>query len=224
MIWLLLLVMLALACLLTRRTVELMGSDDCSDDPSECTHPREPLELRRVVNFLNHKECAAVREAAVRAGLARSTVVGEEGQSGLRTSSTVFLKENDNPIVSRIYQKVSQLLGVPADTFEDLQVIRYRVGEKYDAHFDPCYRCDQGSDIVREWTVLMYLNDDFTGGSTDFPLAGVSVAPQKGMAVAFRSMRGGKIVRQSKHQSSPVQSGTKWAATVWVRGPTPQNK
>ena len=64
--------------------------------------------------------------------------------------------------------------------------------------------------------MLVYLNDDFSGGSTDFPVTGDSVRPVKGMAAVFRSMWDGKIVRASKHQGTPVTHGTKWVATVWV--------
>lgn len=184
-------------------------------NPSECTDT--PLELHQIAGFVTHAECDAIRQAALRKGLSRSTTVGTKGASSVRTSSTVFLGEKDDPVVGRVFAKVTRLLGVPKDRLEDMQVIRYTAGQKYDAHYDPCYRClDDNLDMLREWTVLMYLNDGFQGGSTDFPLAGQSVSPRKGMAAVFRSMEGDKIVRQSKHQSTPVTDGTKWAATVWV--------
>lgn len=209
----------AILCIILQwRAREGMDSSDCSDNPAECTAEGTALELQRVADFLSQGECDAIRRAALRKGLKRSTVLGEQQPSSTRTSSTVFLGEDDDPIVGRVFAKVSRLLGASRDRFEDIQVIRYHVGQKYDAHYDPCYRCQQDEkDLLREWTVLMYLNDDFQGGSTDFPLAGASVAPKRGMAAVFRSMVGGKIVRQSKHQSQPVTDGTKWAATVWVR-------
>lgn len=202
--------LVALACL-TVMCVACAGRENYT--------PRStPLELHLVDDFLTKDEATAISRAALRKGMKRSTVVDEDGPSSTRTSSTAFLGEADDPVVARVFAKVERLLGVPRDRFEDMQVIRYSEGQKYDAHYDPCHGCQEGKrDLLREWTVLMYLNDDFEGGVTDFPLAGKSVAPQTGRAAVFRSMEGDKIVRQSKHQSLPVTAGTKMAATVWVR-------
>lgn len=176
-----------------------------------------PLELRRVPGFLSDDECEAIRRAALRKGLSRSVVV-RTGTSTSRTSSTTFLAEADDPVVTTVFDKVTALLGATKDRFENLQVIRYERGEEYKAHYDPCFKCDgNDKDLPREHTVLIYLNDDFGGGSTDFPEAGVSVRPVKGMAAVFRSLQDGRIVRGSKHCGAPVTDGTKWAATVWVR-------
>ena len=175
-----------------------------------------PLELRTHLDFLTPDECEDVRAAALRKGLNRSTVVDSADLSSDRTSSTVFLTEADAPVVGAVFAKVSALTGAPRSRMEDLQVIRYEPGQKYEAHYDPCFKCN-GSSLLREYTVLMYLNDDFEGGSTDFPLAKASVTPVRGMAAVFKSMHEDKIVKDSKHRGAPVKRGTKWAATVWIR-------
>lgn len=169
-----------------------------------------PLELRLVRDVLTDEECAAVKRAALRKGLKRSTVTGDKKTSSTRTSSTVFLNEEDDPVVRVVQDKVASLQGIPKDRFEDLQVIRYEMGQKYDAHYDPT------DELPREFTVILYLNDDFEGGATDFPLARASVKPVKGGAAVFRNMVGDRIVYGSQHMGAPVTRGTKWAATVWV--------
>lgn len=177
-----------------------------------------PLDLRTIHNFLTPEECDAIKAAAETKGMQPSTVVDSHANSpsANRTSSTVFLADTDAPVVARVFAKVSALTGAPRSRFEDLQVISYEPGQKYEAHYDPCFKCS-GSNLLREYTVLMYLNDDFEGGSTDFPLAGKSVRPVRGMATMFKSMHDDKIVVKSKHRGAPVTQGTKWAATVWIR-------
>lgn len=178
-----------------------------------------PLELRTLSGFLTPEECDAVVEAARAKGMQRSTVVSTEGASSTRTSSTTFLGADESPVVGRVFAKVAAMLGASEDRFEKMQVIAYQENQQYKAHYDPCFKCANGTDLPREFTVLVYLNDGFEGGTTDFPLADpqASVVPEQGMALVFRNMKNGKIVRASKHQGSPVSRGTKWAATVWVR-------
>lgn len=61
-----------------------------------------------------------------------------------------------------------------SDNGEDIQVLRYEYGQKYDAHFD--YFADKVN-IARGGhrmaTVLMYLSDVEKGGETVFPSAEV---------------------------------------------------
>ena len=188
------------------------------------SHISSDINLRQFRDFLTGAECAAVIDAAKAKGLSRSTVAKATDFSASRTSSTVFLNPDDAPIVARIFDKVSHLMQVPRPRMEGLQILSYEEGQKYDAHYDPCFKCkaDNGH-LLREHTVLMYLNDDFEGGATDFPLAGKTVAPVKGMAAVFTSMKDGRIISESKHAGVPVRRGTKWLATVWITLPPPSS-
>lgn len=62
-----------------------------------------------------------------------------------------------------------------SDNGEDMQVLRYEPGQKYDPHYD--YFVDKVN-IARGGhriaTVLMYLSDVVKGGETVFPMAEVS--------------------------------------------------
>ena len=182
------------------------------------SRPRETLRLYLVDGFLTPEECDAIREAALRKGLSRSHVLTSRTPTSTRTSDTVFLSESDDPIATAVFEKVAALTGKPRSSMEDLQVIRYEEGQKYDVHHDPCFKCTKdGGDLLRELTVLMYLNDGFEGGETEFPIDEQSVRPRQGMAAVFQSMIDGRIVQASQHRSVPVTRGTKWAATVWIR-------
>lgn len=194
--------------------VRLVKHAQSTDSANE--YVSAPLELRTIPGFLSEDECVALKEAAVQKGMKRSTVVTSKDPTAVRTSSTAFLTVDEAPVVGRVYAKVASLLGVDPMRFEDIQVIRYTVGQEYKEHYDPCFRCTDGGNLLREFTVLMYLNDDYGGGFTEFPLAKQSVAPVKGSAAVFKNLKDGKIIRESKHRSTPITHGVKWAATVWV--------
>jgi hypothetical protein len=102
---------------------------------------------------------------------------------------------------------------------EDLQVVKYEEGQTYKDHYDACFGCDRGKDMRRLYTLLIYLNDNFEGGSTMFRKAHVGVVPRKGSAVLFKNMTddGKHVEWHSEHRGDTVRSGTKYACNVWIR-------
>lgn len=76
--------------------------------------------------------------------------------------------------------RVADLIDHPRETFEDLQVLRYRAGEHYHAHHDYLPGATQtsipalgsgGGENPRVMTMFFYLNDmpEDAGGETEFP-------------------------------------------------------
>ena len=87
---------------------------------------------------------------------------------------------------------------------ERFRFYRYRPGQRFAAHYDGSYQRNRDEN---SWlTLLVYLNDDFAGGTTRFDLAGVAdpvvVQPQAGMALVFMHDR--------LHQGDEVTAGTKY--------------
>mgnify|MGYP000629802677 CR=1 FL=1 len=75
--------------------------------------------------------------------------------------------------------------------FEWPDVLLYRAGGRYDLHTDADLR-DKGTGVWhrvmdRDFSVLIYLNDDFAGGQLAFPRRGETIRPETGMLVAFPS-------------------------------------
>jgi prolyl 4-hydroxylase len=195
-------------------------------------------------NILTPEECDAILGRA-RAAVRRSTVIdsvtGESKIDPIRTSKQTFLaRESD--VVMALYEKLSAVTLLPWMHNEDLQVLRYDVGEKYDAHEDVG---DEGSvsgkELSREGgqrvaTVLLYLEEPEEGGETAFPdsewidgwrrdaeswspcAAGrVAMKPKRGDGLMFWSVQpNGNIDHRAIHTGCPVLRGTKWTATVWV--------
>ncbi|KAF6256843.1 hypothetical protein COO60DRAFT_1471072 [Scenedesmus sp. NREL 46B-D3] len=118
---------------------------------------------------------------------------------------------------------------------EGLQVLHYRDGQKYEAHYDYFHDAvNSGMEAggQRVITVLMYLSTPEHGGETVFPdaeqrvegpgwsecaLKGLANKPKRGDALMFYSLTpDGKKDPSSLHGSCPTLKGDKWSATKWI--------
>jgi hypothetical protein len=87
----------------------------------------------------------------------------------------------------------------------ELRLVRYDPGGFFKVHTDT-----SGSD-GRRIAIVIYLNDDFEGGATIFPLLGCRSVPRKGDAVAFPAER--------LHRGDVVTSGSKYILVCWLIDP-----
>jgi prolyl 4-hydroxylase len=130
-----------------------------------------------------------------------------------------------HPGLAAIETRLSQLLHWPVERFEHLQAIGYSPGDEYRPHFDWFDPQHQGSasHLVRAGqrvgTLVMYLKSPVSGGATGFPsMGGLRVHPSRGSAVWFRDVDAlGRPDVLTLHAGDPVQAGTKWIATAWLR-------
>ena len=102
--------------------------------------------------------------------------------------------------------------------------MRYEKGQEYKPHHDffhldlPGVEHYLGSSGQRTATVLIYLDSPKSGGETIFPTLGVKVAAVKGSAVLFHStLPTAEEDYSSLHGGLPVEEGTKWCLTKWLR-------
>jgi prolyl 4-hydroxylase len=194
--------------------------------------------------FLSDEECDHLVKAA-EPSLARSLVVAANGTGVLdsvRTSSGTFLPKGQDSIVARVESRVSAATHLPVSHAENLQVLRYELGQQYRAHWDTI---EVAADLQktrmyqnqRTLTLLMYLTDVEEGGETSFPAGrwldaaaqlqppytecgskGVAVKPRKGDALLFHSLHidGKRKDAFSYHAGCPVVRGVKYSATSWA--------
>ncbi|MCD9640626.1 putative prolyl 4-hydroxylase 4 [Datura stramonium] len=192
--------------------------------------------------FLTDEECNHLISLA-KSDLKRSAVAdnesGKSKQSEVRTSSGMFISKAKDPIVSGIEDKIATWTFLPKENGEEIQVLRYEEGQKYEPHYD--YFVDKVN-VARGGhrlaTVLMYLTDVEKGGETVFPNAeesprrrsmaaddslsecarkGIAVKPQKGDALLFYSLHPNATPDpDSLHGGCPVIQGEKWSATKWI--------
>lgn len=136
----------------------------------------------------------------------------------MRTSSSTFLEESENVIVTRIEKRISQIMNIPTEYGEGLQILNYQIGQEYKAHFDFFNSTNKPNNNPRISTLVMYLSDVEHGGETYFPKLNFSVSPQKGMAVYFEYFYNDQtLIELTLHGGAPVIVGDKWAATQWMR-------
>lgn len=166
--------------------------------------------------------------ALARPRLEPSTVVdpqtGQDVVAGYRNSAGMFFRPGENELVSRLDRRFAELMRLPADHGEGLQVLCYAEGGETAPHFDfvaPTNESNRASVArsgQRRSTLLVYLADVEAGGETVFPRAGVSVQPARGHAVYFESCNSrGQLDPQSLHAGRPVARGEKWVVTKWMR-------
>ncbi len=159
----------------------------------------------------------------------RSTIVdartGETRADPMRTSSHVtFAPRQHDHVLEAIEQCIARVSGLPALHGEFVQILRYRVGEEFKPHVDyfnesgeAAYRslADGGQ---RAQTVLIYLNDDYAGGTTSFPKLGLDIRGNRGDILHFHNLDAdGRGHRDTLHAGTPVTAGEKWLLSKWIR-------
>ncbi|MBH0231510.1 2OG-Fe(II) oxygenase [Halobacillus yeomjeoni] len=146
----------------------------------------------------------------------RSKIGSRHEVSDIRTSSGAFLPEDD--ITSRVEKRMAQIMNVPVEHGEGLHILNYKPGQEYKAHYDYFKPKHNGTHNPRISTLVLYLNDVEEGGETYFPNMNLSISPQKGMGVYFEYFYSDPSINErTLHGGSPVITGEKWAATMWVR-------
>jgi hypothetical protein len=65
-----------------------------------------------------------------------------------------------------------------------LRLYRYEPGEQHSTHWDTVVELADG--IASRITLVFYLNDDFTGGETEFPELKKRITPKRGSACLFQ--------------------------------------
>ncbi|PGT76741.1 2OG-Fe(II) oxygenase [Bacillus sp. AFS040349] len=176
----------------------------------------EPL-IAVLGNVLSDEECdELIRLSKDR--MRRSKIGNSRELDELRTSSSMFFQDGEYELVTRIEKRIAQIMNIPYEHGEGLQVLNYQIGQEYKEHYDYFASASRPVSNPRISTLVMYLNDVEEGGETYFPKLNLSVSPQKGMAVYFEYFYDNQTLNElTLHGGAPVIVGDKWAATQWMR-------
>jgi prolyl 4-hydroxylase len=151
--------------------------------------------------------------------LERATVLGLDGQPRMdlvrdaESCSVPNLAED--LVVQAINRCIAKATGTQASWGEPLNILTYAPGQQYKPHHD-----GTGADnvSVRTLTALIWLNDQFEGGETDFPKINVRVRGAVGDMLVFKNVReNGEFDERMIHAGLPVTQGVKWMASRWIR-------
>jgi prolyl 4-hydroxylase len=180
------------------------------------------LELFTITDFITVEECNLISNL-IKQNHYKSLVAGlkSENYSSTRTSSTSDLFE-DNNIISQINQKICDEINTTKKFSEPTQGQLYEIGQEYKYHNDYFWGDDVNKYCTvsgqRTYTCMIYLNDNFEGGETDFWYLGIKIKPKMGKAVFWKNSEGlGTENKGSLHAGLPVISGEKMIITKWFR-------
>jgi prolyl 4-hydroxylase len=202
-----------------------------------CRHKFGTYEIIEFYDVFTKEECNSIIEMGEKNGMVDSEVMIKVGDSltGLdkqaRISKQTWLVSEQNPILKKFSTMNTRLTGLPEKNQEAIQVASYVVGGKYEPHFDACVSpepgfCEKSNRGAgqRRATLMVYLNDEFEGGKTQFMNLNFEVKPVTGKAILFFSTdTSEKIFRESLHKAAEVTAGKKWIATIWSH-PYPWNE
>lgn len=115
--------------------------------------------------------------------------------------------------IPELAEKISALVGT--HRLEGFQMLKYGVGKSFKPHND------NGNGINhRLHTVIIYLNDDYTGGETKFTNDGFVCKPETGKMILWKNLELSEasplIASSAMHEGAEVLTGTKYVLVNWV--------
>jgi prolyl 4-hydroxylase len=142
-----------------------------------------------------------------------------------RTNSIAEFNLMENDFIHFLMQeRMSRACGVPMNHMEGTAILNYQPGEESSNHFDfvdpgmTNYAQEIAENGQRIITFLIYLNADYEGGTTDFPLLGLSNKGKLGEGLYFvNALPDGTADKRTLHAGSPPVSGQKWIVSQFIR-------
>ncbi len=166
-----------------------------------------------VDNFLTPEECKAYIDFAETSGfeeaLIRTRDAGEVMNKDIRDNDRVIAEEQSwvdkfYPLVEKHLPK--EIIGKDGDTWRPLSLnerfrfYRYQGGQQFKVHADGHFK--RNDNEVSMITMLIYLNDDFEGGETEFVMPWKLIKPMTGKLLLFR--------HNQLHKGNAVPKGVKY--------------
>jgi len=163
-----------------------------------------------ISDFLTVEGCTALIARSEQLGYEPATIGPVEVVPEYRNNDRVLF--TDFELAGSLFQRARPFLppqfeGELAGFNERFRCYRYDPGQMFKRHFDGSVQCFETGNVSR-LTFMIYLNDDFLGGGTNFfhqlgrSLPYLSVQPTRGQALVF--------VHRLIHEGAPVEQGRKY--------------
>jgi prolyl 4-hydroxylase len=193
-----------------------------SRTPNTFRLPVQQADLFVVREFLTREECEGVI-AQIDSNRYPSGVLSDAPDYSYRTSESSNL-DKDDPLIARIEDKISKVMGIQPELGETVQGQRYAVGQEFKPHHDffytdqKYYLKEAQTGGQRTWTAMIFLNEPEAGGQTAFPELDLKITPRTGNLFAWNNMDvTGEPNKFTLHQGCPVIAGVKYIITKWYR-------
>lgn len=167
----------------------------------------------KIDNFLTPEECSDYIQMSESIGFEEALIQtrgnGQVMNKEVRDNYRVILDDKD--LAEKLWSRISELdipdylddhdvLWTPDGLNERFRFYRYEYGQQFKRHADGSFK--RSEDEISFVTVLLYLNDDFNGGETQFFYPHDVVTPKEGMLYLFK--------HKQLHQGNPVTTGRKY--------------
>jgi len=186
------------------------------DPPIEELSADPPVRLAR--RLFSQAECNYVLKKAapeLRPSMIIDEVTGRPKPHPVRTSFSMnFGPPDEDLVIHAVNRRIAAVTGTNLAAGEPLHVLRYTPGQEFRPHLDAI----AGETNQRMWTAIVYLNEGFEGGETDFPGLGIRTVGSTGDGLIFRNaLPGGEADPRARHAGLPLTKGEKWVASRWIR-------
>lgn len=188
-------------------------------NPTDSMQPGRPLPQRTVLeeqesivtvsNFLSPEECEAFIRLTQAVGYEEAPITTFRGfamRPDIRNNTRVM--KDDVALAGQLWERMKRWVPTTHRRIgswhahginERFRFYRYTQGQYFKWHSDgPFIRHPEDMSL---FTAMVYLNEDFEGGTTDFQF-GPSVTPRQGMLLLFE--------HSMVHQGAPVHRGCKY--------------
>jgi hypothetical protein len=150
---------------------------------------------------------------------------GQAQYASARTNSFAEFPLPDSGVVLHLLRtRIAACTRLPVGNLEASSVLHYHPGQEFRPHYDfgdpaePGYAKQVAEYGQRVLTFLIYLNEDYEGGETDFPLVSWRYKGRTGDAMLFHNvLASGQPDRCMLHAGLPPLTGEKWLFSQWVR-------
>lgn len=181
-----------------------------------------------VEGFLSPAACAwfigRATGALQPAGVYREDVQGQRLAEERTNSEFPFDLFHADVTTCLLQARIEAAVGASAEHFETLTLMHYAPGEEFTPHHDFLQTDQPGMaenirlQGQRVATFLVYLNDDYEGGETEFPRVNFSFKGKRGDALIFSNVdAAGAPDPNSLHAGRPPTRGEKWLLSQWIR-------
>mmetsp|Transcript_15600 Transcript_15600/g.26594 ORF Transcript_15600/g.26594 Transcript_15600/m.26594 type:complete len:471 (+) Transcript_15600:99-1511(+) len=200
-------------------------------EPSRERDMDQPPWIITFEEFLTEDECEHLIKMGYNAKYERSKDVGrvqtdgtyDAVESSTRTSENAWCSDRNDcrgdSVVQKIHDRLAKVTGVPAENSEDLQILKYDVGQFYRPHHDYIHHQKDRQCGPRILTFFLYLSDVEEGGATNFVGLKLPVKPKLGRAVLWPSVLDSNPMEKdprTDHEAQDVVEGVKFGANAWL--------
>ena len=153
------------------------------------------------------------------------SIAGTDRVHATRANTAAVFNLVDAQFVHVLVQsRMARACGMPLSNMEPLTILHYATGEQVRNHFDfvdpqsPHYAEELSRYGQRRATFLIYLNDDYGAGETDFPELGIRFKGGTGTGLLFvNAGEDDAPDLRMLHAGLPPSAGEKWLASQFIR-------